>query len=67
MIGMHNIVVHDYADVDLSLVWKTVREDLPRTCQATERDSRSGQRLLNPSAEPREGHRFEDHVTPSCR
>jgi uncharacterized protein with HEPN domain len=29
MIGMRNIVVHDYADVDLSLVWKTVREDLP--------------------------------------
>jgi len=30
MIGMRNIVVHDYADVDLALVWKTVREDLPR-------------------------------------
>ena len=29
MIGMRNVVVHDYADVDLSLVWKTVREDLP--------------------------------------
>ena len=29
MIGMRNIVVHDYADVDLSLVWKTAREDLP--------------------------------------
>jgi uncharacterized protein with HEPN domain len=30
MIGMRNIVVHDYADVDLALVWKTVRADLPR-------------------------------------
>lgn len=30
MIGMRNVVVHDYADVDLSLVWKTVREDLPK-------------------------------------
>lgn len=29
IIGMRNVVVHDYADVDLSLVWKTVREDLP--------------------------------------
>jgi uncharacterized protein with HEPN domain len=29
VIGMRNDVVHDYADVDLSLVWKTVREDLP--------------------------------------
>ncbi len=29
MIGMRNVVVHDYADVDLDLVWKTVREDLP--------------------------------------
>jgi uncharacterized protein with HEPN domain len=29
MIGMRNVVVHDYADVDLSLVWKTVRDDLP--------------------------------------
>jgi uncharacterized protein with HEPN domain len=29
MIGMRNVVVHDYADFDLALVWKTVREDLP--------------------------------------
>jgi uncharacterized protein with HEPN domain len=29
LIGMRNVVVHDYADVDLSLVWKTVRDDLP--------------------------------------
>jgi uncharacterized protein with HEPN domain len=29
MIGMRNVVVHDYADVDLALVWKTVRVDLP--------------------------------------
>jgi len=29
MIGMRNVVVHDYADVDLALVWKTVRDDLP--------------------------------------
>jgi uncharacterized protein with HEPN domain len=29
MIGMRNVVVHDYADVDLALVWKTVHDDLP--------------------------------------
>ena len=29
MIGMRNVVVHDYADVDLALVRKTVRADLP--------------------------------------
>ena len=29
MIGMRNVVVHDHADVDMDLVWKTVREDLP--------------------------------------
>jgi len=29
IIGMRNVVVHDYADVDPALVWKTVREDLP--------------------------------------
>jgi len=29
VIGTRNVVVHDYADVDLTLVWKTVREDLP--------------------------------------
>lgn len=29
IVGMRNVVVHDYADVDLALVWKTVHEDLP--------------------------------------
>jgi uncharacterized protein with HEPN domain len=29
MIGMRNVVVHDYADVDMVLVWKTVHDDLP--------------------------------------
>jgi uncharacterized protein with HEPN domain len=30
MIAMRNVGVHDYADVDLALVWRTVREDLPK-------------------------------------
>ena len=29
MIGMRNVIVHEYADVDLVLVWITVRRDLP--------------------------------------
>ena len=29
-IGMRNVVVHEYADVDLALVWRTVRDDMPR-------------------------------------
>ena len=29
MVGMRNVVVHDYADVDMALVWKTVHDDLP--------------------------------------
>ena len=29
MVGMRNVVVHDYADVDMALVGKTVRDDLP--------------------------------------
>jgi uncharacterized protein with HEPN domain len=33
MIGMRNVVVRDYADVDLTLVWKTVRDDLPGLVQ----------------------------------
>jgi uncharacterized protein with HEPN domain len=29
MRGMRNIVVHEYFGVDPSVVWKTVRNDLP--------------------------------------
>lgn len=28
-VGMRNIVVHNYGDVDLAIVWATVREDFP--------------------------------------
>jgi uncharacterized protein with HEPN domain len=30
MIGMRNLMIHDYDDVDLSIVWQTVKQDLPR-------------------------------------
>ena len=29
IIGMRHILVHDYLDVDLAEVWRTVRGDLP--------------------------------------
>ena len=29
MRGMRNIIAHDYGEVDLALVWKTARADLP--------------------------------------
>jgi len=29
MIGMRNVLIHDYIEVDLEAVWLTVREDLP--------------------------------------
>lgn len=29
MIGMRNFLIHDYDDVDIQIVWKTVKKDLP--------------------------------------
>ncbi len=29
MIGMRNMMIHDYDDVDLHVVWQTVQQDLP--------------------------------------
>src|SRR5205814_5501090 len=29
MIGMRNIMIHEYDDVDLHIVWDTVQKDLP--------------------------------------
>jgi uncharacterized protein with HEPN domain len=30
MIGMRSMMIHDYDDVDLEIVWDTVERDLPR-------------------------------------
>jgi uncharacterized protein with HEPN domain len=30
MVGMRNLMIHDYDDVDLEIVWDTVQSDLPR-------------------------------------
>jgi len=29
MIAMRNVMIHEYDDVDMSIVWKTVKNDLP--------------------------------------
>lgn len=29
IVGMRNIVIHEYFGVDLKVIWKTVRQDLP--------------------------------------
>jgi len=29
MVGMRNVMIHDYDDVDMVIVWETVKNDLP--------------------------------------
>lgn len=36
MIGMRNILIHEYGDIDLSMVWETVRRDLPHIVSVLE-------------------------------
>lgn len=30
LVGMRNVLIHDYDDVDLDIIWSTAQEDLPR-------------------------------------
>ena len=30
IVGMRNILIHDYVQTNYGLVWKTVKDDLPR-------------------------------------
>jgi len=34
MIGMRNIMIHDYDDVDIVIVWETVQNDIPSLISA---------------------------------
>jgi len=36
MIGMRNLLIHEYDDVDLSIVWDTVKTGLPALMKAIE-------------------------------
>lgn len=36
MIGMRNMMIHDYDDVDLEIVWDTIQRDLPRLIESLE-------------------------------
>jgi uncharacterized protein with HEPN domain len=37
IIGMRNILVHDYFDVDQDIVWSVVEDDLPKLRRSLER------------------------------
>lgn len=36
MIGMRNVMIHEYEEVDLEAVWNTVKNDLPGVIEALE-------------------------------
>ena len=36
MIGIRNIMIHEYDDVDLDIVFKTVQKDLPSLIKSLE-------------------------------
>lgn len=33
MIGMRNVLIHDYVGVDEAVLWRTIQEDLPSLCE----------------------------------
>ena len=37
MRGMRNVMIHDYDDVDMSIVWETVQSDLPKLIASLEK------------------------------
>ena len=37
MIGMRNIIAHEYGRIDLDLVWRTAQRDMPPVTEALER------------------------------
>jgi uncharacterized protein with HEPN domain len=40
MIGMRNVLVHDYDGVDIARVWQTLKTDLPQVIESIKRLSR---------------------------
>jgi uncharacterized protein with HEPN domain len=37
MIGMRNVMIHEYDDVDMVIVWDTVKKDIPALISAIEK------------------------------
>ncbi len=37
MVGMRNIMIHEYDDIDMAIVWETVRNDLPSLIDSLEK------------------------------
>ncbi len=37
MVGLRNVLIHEYDDVDLSIVWNTVRNELPLLISALQK------------------------------
>ncbi len=52
IVGMRNIVIHNYVDTDLPTVWETVEQDLPRL-------KTSVMRMLDAIEEPKRRPRGE--------
>lgn len=42
MIGMRNVMVHEYDDVDMVIVWDTVKKDIPALISAIEKVLQGG-------------------------
>lgn len=38
VVGMRNILIHGYADLNLDVVWETIREDLPGLLAALKKE-----------------------------
>ncbi len=37
MIGMRNVIIHEYDDVDFVIVWETIKNDLPLLIESLEK------------------------------
>jgi uncharacterized protein with HEPN domain len=72
MRGMRNKVIHNYFDVNLTVVWNTVKDDFPRLKQQIddllkERQPSLAERFGRPAAhdaEPEQDHELDDDLEP---
>ena len=72
MRGMRNKVIHNYFDVNLSVVWNTVKDDLPRLKQQIDHLMKEQQptlaqrlgRAATHEAQPEQDHEPDDELEP---